>query len=87
MTFPGEITDKLDPSTVMVATESFACQLPAGPNGRMQEFVVLRGKTRVAAGHPLVKANPRYFEPAEAGLTYRAEEAAVPAPGMRRPKA
>jgi hypothetical protein len=44
---------------VLVATETFSADLGG------ETVVVHKGETRVRANHPLVKASPHLFEPAE----------------------
>jgi hypothetical protein len=62
---------------VFVATESFSTEI----NG--ETFVVHRDKTRVREGHPILKANPDYFEPAGDGVMLDVEHATA-APGEKR---
>lgn len=79
---PG-LRERVDPAGVYVATESFTCDLPTGVNGRMQNFTVIKGQTRVKGDHPLLKHNPQYFQRVERGLQYDVEQATAD-PGERR---
>ena len=64
-------------SAIYVAKESFACDV----DGENYQFH--KGRTRVRASHPAVKANPDYFEPVELEVHYDVEQATA-APGERR---
>ena len=63
---------------VYVAKESFAWSGPDGEN-----YQVHKGRTRVRAGHPLLAANPGYFELADVTVHYDIEQATA-APGEKR---
>lgn len=79
---PG-IREPVDPSAVYVASESFTCDLPTGVNGRIQNFTVIKGQTRIRGDHALLKHNSQYFQRVERGLNYDIEQATAN-PGERR---
>lgn len=68
---------------VYVAKETFSCQL-RDAGGRLRSYDVKKGQTRVRAGHPLLQANPQYFERVGEGVHYEVEQMTA-APGERRP--
>lgn len=62
---------------VYVAIESGAASVDG------QEMIFVKGVTRVRAGHPLLRACPSLFKPADAHPSYDVEQATA-APGERR---
>jgi hypothetical protein len=62
---------------IFVANMSFATEVDGVP------VTVLQGKTRVRAGHELLKANPQYFDPVDQGVHYDVEQTTA-APGEKR---
>jgi hypothetical protein len=63
---------------VYVATETGSVDIKG------QNYVFYRDVTRVAADHPLIKACPDFFAPAEDRLHYGGVEQATAAPGEKR---
>lgn len=63
---------------VMVATESFACDIKG------EHYIVHAGRTRVTSGHDLVRVHPTWFEPVQDRLTYQETEEMTDEPGRRR---
>jgi hypothetical protein len=61
---------------IYVAKHGFACELDG------ERMIVNQGE-RVRAGHPLLKAQGQYFEPADTHITYDVEQATA-APGELR---
>lgn len=80
------MTDAIRPrrlgDQIFVATETFCCQL-RDERGRLQTYNVRKDQTRVRAGHPLLQANPQYFEPASEGVQFDVEQMTA-APGEKR---
>jgi hypothetical protein len=64
-------------SDVLIATNSFSCDLEGIPTS------VTEGVTRVRANHPLAIQNPEYFKPVDEGVHFDVEET-VAAPGVPR---
>jgi hypothetical protein len=62
---------------VYVATDSGSVEIKG------ESYVFIRGVTRIRAGHPILKAVPDSFAPAEDQLHYDTEQATA-APGEKR---
>lgn len=64
---------KSDDSDIFIATESFTCEIDD------EHFAVIKGKTRVREGHPLLVGNRDYFKPVGDDVTYELP-GEIPAP-------
>lgn len=62
---------------VFVANETYATDIEGKP------YMIRKGIDRVMGGHPLVKQNPEYWDPAGDRLTYEVERATAE-PGEKR---
>jgi hypothetical protein len=62
---------------VYVATEDFAAEYDGKP------LTVVKGVTRVRAGHPMLKVYGAYFTPADTKVHYDVEQTTA-APGEKR---
>jgi hypothetical protein len=63
------------------ATTTFTTEIDV--DGQATPVVVHRGEN-VAAGHPLIVANPQYFAPVEVASRWDVAEQATAAPGEKR---
>ena len=71
------MAEKAKKVDVFIANESGACQLGD------DHYTFVKGVTRIRAGHPLLEANPQYFEPVDESVHYDIEHA-TSAPGEKR---
>lgn len=70
-------------------TDIYVAKESGSADVKGETYVFHKGITRVRAGHPLLKANPQYFEPIEFHVTYEYGkghdvEQATAAPGEQR---
>ena len=64
-------------SGVFVANTTFSTEVDGVPT------IVSAGSDRVREGHPLLAANPQFFDPVEVGVTFEVERA-TKEPGEKR---